>query len=247
MKVLAINSSPRKGKGNTALILNPFLEGMKEVGADVELYYTSDLKINPCQGDASCWFRTPGECIYKDDMSWLLPKIIQTDILILASPVYCDGVTGPMKMLMDRCVPGSEPFLEIRDGHIRHPRRQNGDRIRKIVLVSSCGFWEMDNFDPLLVHLKAYSKNAKAEFAGALLRPHGSVLGLMIEMGAPVKDILEAATDAGRQIVRDGKMSPEALSTVSREIIPRDMFIQDANNQFRELLKKIERSESIFQ
>jgi multimeric flavodoxin WrbA len=69
MKALAINSSPNKGKGNTALILKPFLEGMKEAGAEVELYHTSDLKINPCQGDLSCWLRTPGECIHNDDMS----------------------------------------------------------------------------------------------------------------------------------------------------------------------------------
>ena len=97
MKALAINSSPNKGKGNTALILKPFLEGMKEAGAEVELYHTSDLKINPCQGDLSCWLRTPGECIHNDDMSWLAPKIAKADILILASPVYCDGITGPMK------------------------------------------------------------------------------------------------------------------------------------------------------
>lgn len=43
----------------------------------------------------------------------------------------------------------------------------------KMVLVSNCGFWEMDNFDPLLVHLKALCRNAEAEFVGALLRLHG--------------------------------------------------------------------------
>ena len=37
MKVIAFNSSPRMDKGNTALILNPFLEGMREAGAEVEL------------------------------------------------------------------------------------------------------------------------------------------------------------------------------------------------------------------
>lgn len=42
MKILAINSSPKMGNGNTALILDPFLEGMREAGAEVELYYTKN-------------------------------------------------------------------------------------------------------------------------------------------------------------------------------------------------------------
>jgi hypothetical protein len=147
-----------------------------------------------------------------------------------------------MKILMDRLLPWAEPFFEIRDGHMRHPHRQKVNLSKKLVLVSSCGFWEMDNFDPLLVHLKAVSKNTGAEFSGALLRPHGSALKPMIEMGAPVKDVLEAAKEAGRQIVRDGKMSPEKLKIVSRELMPMDMYIQFANQYFREELQKSNRS-----
>jgi multimeric flavodoxin WrbA len=239
MKALAINSSPHKEKGNTALILNPFLEGMKEAGADVALHYTSDLKINPCQGDLSCWIRTPGECIYKDDMSWMIPKISQADVLVFASPVYCDCITGSLKTLIERCLPRAQPFFEMRDGHIRHPRRGNETEMQKIVLVSNCGFWEMDNFDPLLVHFAAYCKNANAEFAGALLRPHGPALKAMMEMGAPVTDVLEAAKDAGRQIVHDGKASPEILNIISRELLPKESYIQMANQNFLAKLAKI--------
>ncbi len=47
MKVLAINSSPKMDKGNTAMILNPFLEEMREAGAEVELFYTRKLNIKP--------------------------------------------------------------------------------------------------------------------------------------------------------------------------------------------------------
>ena len=38
MKVLAINGSPHMDEGNTAMILNPFLEGMKEAGSEVEVF-----------------------------------------------------------------------------------------------------------------------------------------------------------------------------------------------------------------
>jgi multimeric flavodoxin WrbA len=45
MNVLAINGSPHMDDGNTAMILNPFLDGMKEAGANVELIYTRKLKL----------------------------------------------------------------------------------------------------------------------------------------------------------------------------------------------------------
>jgi multimeric flavodoxin WrbA len=51
-----------QSEGNTAMILNPFLAGMKEAGASVEVFYTRKLKIGPCNGDMSCWFKNPEEC-----------------------------------------------------------------------------------------------------------------------------------------------------------------------------------------
>ena len=240
MKVLAFNSSPMMDKGNTALILNPFLEGMREAGAEVELFYTKKLKINPCQGEYNCWLKTPGKCWQKDDMAMLIPKLGEADVLVLATPLYVDGMTGPMKNLIDRTIPGAQPFFELRDGHYRHPGR-GGTRQGRVVLVSNCGFWEMDNFDALLVHVKAFCKNAAMEFAGALLRPHGPALRPMAEMGAPVNDVLEAAKEAGRQLVRDGKMSTETLGIVSRELLPMEMYLQIANQNFQQALDALEK------
>lgn len=235
MKVTAINSSPNKDHGNTALILNPFLDGMREVGAEVELFYTNELKINPCQGEYHCWLKTPGKCIHQDDMQMLLSKLGEANIWVFATPVYVDGMTGPMKNLLDRLIPLINPFIELRDGHCRHPLRE-GTKSGKVVLVSNCGFWEMDNFNPLLIHVKAACKNSTREFAGALLRPHGPALSAMKEMGVPIEDILEAAKEVGRQLVRDGKMSDETLKIVSRELMPMDMYIQSANQMFQQLL-----------
>ena len=226
-KVVAINASPKMTKGNTHLILEPFLEGMKEMGAEVEVFYTKKLMIKPCQGAFVCWIKTPGECWQKDDMQWLLPKIGEADILVLATPVYVDGVSGPMKNLMDRMVPLVHGPFELRDGHCRHPLRGE-HKPRKLVLVSTCGFWEMDNFDPLIVHMKATCKNMMREYAGSLLRPHGGALRPLKDLGAPIDDVFEAAKEAGRQLVRDGKMAPETLATVSREMMPLDMYVDAA-------------------
>jgi FMN-dependent NADH-azoreductase len=174
LKVLAINAIPHKDNGNTALILSPFLEGLKEAGAEVEVIYTEDLTISPCRGDLICFCRESGRCIQSDDMDWVLPKIKDADVIVFASPLYFDGVTGPLKTLIDRLCPFARMAMEIRDGHCRHVPRYLKNR--KIVLVSNCGFFERDNFDPLVAHMKAISRNLNAEFAGALIRPHGPLM-----------------------------------------------------------------------
>jgi len=226
--------------GNTALILNPFLEGMKEVGAEVELFYTRKLKINPCHGGFICWLKTPGECWQKDDMQMLYPKLREADIYVFGTPVYVDGISGPMKNLLDRIIPLVQPFFELRDGHCRHLVRE-GYRHGKMVLVSNSGFWEMDNFDPLLVHMKAFCKNAAKEFAGALLRPHGEALRPMMKMGISLDDVFEAAREAGRQLVKDGKMSAETLNIVSRELMPLEMYVKAANETFQQALDALKK------
>jgi len=234
MRVLAINGSPKMDRGNTALILVPFLDGMREGGAKVALLHTKLLQISPCQGEFSCMFKTPGTCFQRDDMELVLTEMRESDVWVFASPVYVDGVTGPMKNLMDRLCPLGKPGFQLRDGHSRHPLRE-GTRRGKVVLVSNCGLWEMDNFDPLLVHMTAFCKNVDREFAGALLRPHGGGLRAMMEMGMPVGDIFEAAKEAGRQLAEEGKMSPDALNTVSRELISLETYVRRANQATRRM------------
>ncbi|MBU2630352.1 MAG: flavodoxin family protein, partial [Proteobacteria bacterium] len=102
----------------------------------------------------------------------------------------------------------------------------------------SCGFWEMDNFNPMLVQLKAMSRNMGSQFAGALLRPHIPALKGMAEMGMPLDDILTSAKEAGRQLVEDGRMSPETLTIVSRELLPLETYLQFVNYSFQKTLNE---------
>jgi multimeric flavodoxin WrbA len=225
-------------KGNTALILNPFLEGMRQAGAEVEVLYTRKLKINPCLADLNCVFKTPGRCIQNDDMNGIYPMVRQADVWVFASPVYWDGLSAPLKGLLDRLVALGCPLFEIRDGHSRHPMSPDA-KPGKVVLVSTCGFWEMDNFDPMLAHVQAISRNNGREFAGALLRPHGPTLAGMAKAGAPVGDIFDAAREAGRQLVQDGRMSPETLAAISRPLLPLESFVDGYNQRVGAMLQAV--------
>jgi multimeric flavodoxin WrbA len=234
-KVLAFNGSPKMDNSNTALILNPFLAGLKEGGAEVDLIHLRKLDIHACTGEFHCWVTHPGECYQKDDMQQLYPKIRQADILVFATPVYVDGIAGPLKTLLDRTIPLVKPFFELREGHCRHSLGP-GTKHGQLVLVANCGFWELDNFDPLLVHMKAACKNMNREFAGGLLRPHGPALTPMKKMGLPIDDIFEAAKAAGLQLINEGKIAEKTLKIVSRELLPLEMYIDETNKGFQKAL-----------
>ena len=214
------------------MILNPFLEGMMEAGADVDLFYTRKLKIGPCNGDMSCWFVNPGTCGQKDDMQMLLPKFKEADVIVWASPVYYAGVTGPLKNLMDRQLP-------------LHMQGELGSKRQKIVLVSTCGAWEVSMFDPLLQQMKAlYGRpEGSSDFAGALLRPMAEGMKEMIKAGETglVEGVFRAAKEAGRQLAKEGKISEELQKEVSRELMPRDAYYKAAQmmmEQAQKLTKK---------
>jgi mRNA degradation ribonuclease J1/J2 len=85
--------------------------------------------------------------------------------------------------------------------------------------------------------MKAICKNADREFAGALLRPHGTVIKRMLHRNTSVDDIFDAANEAGRQLVADGQMSAETLKAVSRQLMPLEQYKQRANQHFQQLLK----------
>jgi multimeric flavodoxin WrbA len=229
MNVLAINGSPNMDEGNTAMILNPFLEGMKEEGVLVELFYTWKLDIGPCNGDMSCWFKNPGKCVQNDDMQMLLPKFAEADVIVWASPVYYSGVTGPLKNLMDRQL----PLLML------------GSKKQKAVLVSTCGDWDLSMFDPLLAQMKAiYDRpDGNSEFAGALLRPMADGMKEMIKAGETrlVEGVFQAAKEAGCQLVREGRISEVLLKEVSKALMPRDAYYMAAQEMMEQIRKGTEK------
>ncbi|SHK33340.1 flavodoxin family protein [Paramaledivibacter caminithermalis] len=100
MKVLALLGSPRI-KGNTDILLEELIKGVKECEAEVHKYELARLRINPCVGCYKCG--ELGRCIYEDDMKTLYEEFDQADIIIFASPLYFNSVSSISKLMIDRC------------------------------------------------------------------------------------------------------------------------------------------------
>ena len=97
--IVAIYGSPRR-KGNTATLLKKTIEGARDSGAEVEEIVLRDLKISPCLEIYGCM--QAGECAIKDNFQIVRDKILASQGLILASPVFFYSVSSHTKILMDR-------------------------------------------------------------------------------------------------------------------------------------------------
>lgn len=100
MKVLAISSSPRL-HGNSDLLCDQFLKGAAEAGHSVEKIRLAEQSIAPCAACYAC--QSGGVCVKKDGMADILEKVIDADVIVLATPVYFYSMDAQMKIFIDRC------------------------------------------------------------------------------------------------------------------------------------------------
>jgi multimeric flavodoxin WrbA len=100
--ILIISTSPRKG-GNSDLLADEFLRGVKETENTVEKITLHDKTIGFCRGCLAC--QTTGKCVIKDDANAIVEQILHADVLVFATPVYFFEMSGQMKTLLDRTNP----------------------------------------------------------------------------------------------------------------------------------------------
>ena len=99
MKVLGVVGSFRK-KGNTDILVNKVLEGVKSCGIEVECIHLSDFDFKDCIGCEGC--AKTNKCVIKDDMSKIYKLLDESDGIVLGSPTYFYNVTADIKKFLDR-------------------------------------------------------------------------------------------------------------------------------------------------
>ncbi|NLI82216.1 MAG: flavodoxin family protein [Deltaproteobacteria bacterium] len=156
MKVLGIYGSPRE-KGNTDLMLDAFLEGAASAGGLIQRVYVRDLRFGGCVECGGC--DATGECIQDDDLVQVYPMLDEASHLVVASPIFFYGVTGQLKLLVDRSQApymrrdlmkkqGEDPMLQSRRrGFLLSAGATKGKRLFECAIMTVKYF-----FDALCVH-----------------------------------------------------------------------------------------------
>jgi FMN-dependent NADH-azoreductase len=138
MKALIIKGSYRDN--NTAALVDSFAKGLKSKNpkAIIEIIDLRKAKVEFCTGCYKC-AKTKGRigrCVIKDDMQKILPKMLDCDLLVLATPIYEMGPTALMKRFMERNLPILSDKTGFPKG--RNPRRK--DKTGVILMVSGAPY-----------------------------------------------------------------------------------------------------------
>jgi multimeric flavodoxin WrbA len=126
MKVLGISCGRRMS--NTEIMVKEALMGAEEAGAEVQFLRLQDLHIKPCTGCNSCVVDLMekgggGRCTLKnDDFPFVDDLVMESDGLILGSPIYEKSPTGQLKTLEDRMGPSHDQGFRIIAQQIREEK-----------------------------------------------------------------------------------------------------------------------------
>lgn len=217
MRVLVLNGSPKGERSNTMCLTRAFLDGAW--WPDAEIIDVAKTDIKPCTGCFACWNRTPGKCVIKDEMSEVLAKIIAADVIIWSFPLYCYGVPGGLKNLIDRQLPMNLPFMAQGNESGGHPARYDLSR-QKHLVVSTCGFWtpegNYESVSSMFDHLCGKGNYARIYCGqGELFR--------IPELKIRTDAYLEVVGRAGAEFIAGG-IHAETQAELAKPLYPRDVF-----------------------
>ena len=101
MKILVLNGSPRP-RGDTAKMIRAFREGAESAGHQVTVFDVCRMEIRGCLACEYCHGKGQGKCVQQDDMGKISEALQDTDMLVLASPIYYHNISGQLKCVIDR-------------------------------------------------------------------------------------------------------------------------------------------------
>ena len=144
--IVILNGSPRK-TGNTSALVKAFTEGAESAGHTVTEFFLDSMDIHGCKGCFGGHSSRECPCVQKDDMSKIYPAVKDSDVVVLATPLYYWNMSGQLRTAVDRLF-----ALEESDGNLL---RGNGRASALLMAAEGHGFEDVVlYYDHLMEHLR---------------------------------------------------------------------------------------------
>ena len=173
MKCTVLFGSPRK-QGTTAAALSVLVSELEKLGGVCRVFDLYEENPTTCLGCKGCQDAEGFGCVQEDSLTDIYSEIADSDLLLLASPIYCWFCTAPMKAAVDRFIYATNKFY--------------GDSGQKTMLLkgkslaalATCGYPAEKGSDIWSEGLRRWCRHGKMDYRGMLtLRDFGGEVPFM--------------------------------------------------------------------
>lgn len=233
MRILAINASYRGDKGHTRFLIDKLFKGATEHDAEYEVVTLSKNKINICKACNTCQTEKHYlRCVFdgKDDVRSIFDKMADADIIVFATPVYIFGISGLMKIFLDRLYStGDVNDLRVSKSGLLFHHINHSICSKPFVTIVCCDNLEDETPKNILSYFKTYSKFMDAPQVGTLIRNAGALTGHGKDPEKEKKfpkiyDVYNAYEQAGQELAEYGKIRSKTQKCANQEILPIPLF-----------------------
>lgn len=157
MNICILNGSPRL-HGNTAELLKPFCDELAAGKAHVNAINLTELKISSCKGCYHCQ-EIPNEygCVQKDDMHAVAQAVLESDLIVLATPIYTWYCTTELKAVLDRFY-GFAKFYRSAKGNLVEGKR--------LAILATHGYDASYAADPFVIGIQRMCEHYHMRYDG---------------------------------------------------------------------------------
>jgi len=99
LRVLGLAGSPRQ-RGNSEILLDQFLSAAETAGAQVRKVWVPGLDIAGCVSCGGC--SGDGVCVVQDGFQEINQRLVESDVIAVAAPLFFWNVPSELKALIDR-------------------------------------------------------------------------------------------------------------------------------------------------
>ena len=145
-KIVILNGSPRQ-HGNTSALTAAFAEGAESAGNTVTEFFLEGMAIHVCRGCFCGHSAQEHPCVQRDGMDGIYPAVLDSDIIVLASPLYYWTLSGQILTALDR-------LFALEEGG-QNRLRGNGKAAVLLMAAEGHGFEDaVRYYDHLTEHLR---------------------------------------------------------------------------------------------
>jgi len=219
VKIVAINGSPRGKNSNTNVMVSAFLKGAKEAGAETINIFLAEKDIKYCRGCYCCWIKTPGKCAIDDDMLGVLSMLAGANVIVLATPVYFNNISGTLKVFMDRLAVTGNP-LSKKDAKKENNVPSSPQATTKLMIMSNCGSSNKSQFEVVSSWIKKVTSLMRTDLIGEIYAAQGKNLSSTSEELRPaINKYLQLLENAGKEVAVELKLSKETEKLLEQGFI----------------------------